>query len=153
MLADWVLAAAPGFGGEEDGDHEFQALPPRMTEDFAIDALEALETAVRFAPTPLAAVREARAWREVIAPSQQGSSKSSSKSSGGGGSSKRGGGKSGAGGEKQQQQQRRSVPQLSRLTHASHLLGLIGCCPPGELEAAFPSLARELLALLRRERH
>lgn len=41
------------------------------------------------------------------------------------------------------------MPQLSRLTHASHLLGLIGCCPPGELEAAFPSLARELLALLR----
>ena len=31
MLADWILTAAPGFGGEEDGDHEFQALPPRMT--------------------------------------------------------------------------------------------------------------------------
>lgn len=31
MLADWILAAAPGFDGEEDGDHEFQALPPRMT--------------------------------------------------------------------------------------------------------------------------
>lgn len=33
--------------------------------------LEALEAAVTFAPTPLAAVREARAWREVIAPTQQ----------------------------------------------------------------------------------
>lgn len=32
MLADWVLAAAPGFDGDEDGDHEFQALPRRMTE-------------------------------------------------------------------------------------------------------------------------
>lgn len=31
MLADWILSAAPGFDGEEDGDHEFRDLPPRMT--------------------------------------------------------------------------------------------------------------------------
>lgn len=30
MLADWILSAAPGFDGEEDGDQEFQALPSRM---------------------------------------------------------------------------------------------------------------------------
>lgn len=30
--------------------------------------LESLEAAVTFAPNPLAAVREARAWREMIAP-------------------------------------------------------------------------------------
>lgn len=41
------------------------------SQDFAVDALEALEAAVTFAPTPLAAVKEARAWREVIAPTQQ----------------------------------------------------------------------------------
>eukprot|EP00752_Nemacystus_decipiens_P005356 g4857.t1 len=72
MLADWILSAAPGFDGGGDGDHEFHALPARMTADFGIDALEALEAAVTSAPTPLAAVREARAWREVIAPTHQG---------------------------------------------------------------------------------
>lgn len=41
------------------------------SQDFAVDALEALEAAVTFAPSPLAAVKEARAWREVIAPTQQ----------------------------------------------------------------------------------
>ncbi|CAN0413520.1 unnamed protein product, partial [Ectocarpus fasciculatus] len=142
MLADWVLTAAPGFDSQVDGDNAFQALPPRMTEDFAVDALEALEAAVTFAPTPLAAAKEARAWREVIAPTQQQTSGNNSNNSN---NSSRGRNRSG--GEKQQQQ--RSVPELSGLTHASHLLGLVGCCPSGELEAAFPSLARELLLLLR----
>ena len=35
-----------------------------------MDALEALEAAVTYAPNSLAAIREARAWRQVIAPSQ-----------------------------------------------------------------------------------
>ncbi|CAM9575698.1 unnamed protein product, partial [Ectocarpus sp. 12 AP-2014] len=98
--------------------------------------------AVTFARSPLAAVREARAWREVIAPTQQqtGGNVSSNNSSRG---------RNRSGGEKQQQ---RLVPKLSGLTHASHLLSLVGCCPSGELEAAFPSLARELLLLLR-QRH
>lgn len=37
-----------------------------------MDVLEALEAAVTYAPNSLAAIREARAWREVIAPSQVG---------------------------------------------------------------------------------
>lgn len=53
-------------------------------QDFGIDALEALEAAVTFAPTPLAAVREARAWREIIAPTQQ--QQQVRKKGGGGGS-------------------------------------------------------------------
>ncbi|CAM9510588.1 unnamed protein product [Pylaiella littoralis] len=143
MLADWILAAAPGFDGEEDRDHEFKALPPRMTADFGIDALEALEAAVTFAPTPLAAVREARAWREIIAPTQQQQQGSNSSNRGGGGREKQH--------QQQQQQQQSSVLQLPSLTHASHLLALIGCCPSNELESAFPSLIRELLVLLRRQ--
>lgn len=39
-------------------------------QDFGTDALEALEAAVTFAPNPLAAVREARAWRDVVACNQ-----------------------------------------------------------------------------------
>lgn len=44
MLADWILSAAPGFDGEDDGDHEFQALPPRMT---AVSATPATPTAAK----------------------------------------------------------------------------------------------------------
>eukprot|EP00904_Undaria_pinnatifida_P010339 jgi/Undpi1/6435/HiC_scaffold_20.g08916.m1 len=114
MLADWLLTAAPGFERGQEDNHELVAKLPRVTEDYGVDILEALEAAVTYAPNSLTAIREARAWREVIAPSQG------------------------------------SVGHLPGITHARHLLGLIGCCPSSELEDMFPSLARELLGLLRR---
>lgn len=45
-------------------------LPISCVQDFGPDVLEALEAAVVCAPTPLAAVREAKAWREMLVPSQ-----------------------------------------------------------------------------------
>lgn len=36
-----------------------------------MDVLEALEAAVVFAPNPVAAVKEARTWRDMIAPAGQ----------------------------------------------------------------------------------
>lgn len=51
----------------DGADH---CLPTLCVQDFGPDVLEALEAAVVYAPTPLAAVREAKAWREMLVTSQ-----------------------------------------------------------------------------------
>ncbi|CAN0396730.1 unnamed protein product [Discosporangium mesarthrocarpum] len=74
MIAEWFLSAAPCVSGGDDLDVGNVLMNPVQTipEDFDLDVVEALECAVKYAPTHVAAVREARAWRERVMPTQSG---------------------------------------------------------------------------------